>query len=301
MTVADGKAASAPGDRRLGRRRQVDADRAPAARRQADPAGHAGRAAPQRHRRRAGPRLDHRRAARRARAGHHDRRRLPLLHDSAALVHHRRHPRPRALHAQHGDRRVDRAARGDPDRRAPRDHRAVAPPCLPLGAARDPPHGRRGQQDGPRRLGRAALPRDRERVLRAGRAARRARRARLPDLGAQRRQRRRARRGGLVRRAAAARAPRGRRRRERARHGAAAAAGAVGDPARGRRARRAPLRRPARRRHAAPGRRGRRAPGRLAHDHHRRRDARRAARVRGRRRTRSACSSPTTSTSAAAS
>ena len=65
-------------------------------------------------------------------------------------------PGPRALHAQHGHRRLDRAARGDPDRRAPRDHRAVAPPRLPLGAARDPPHGRGRQQDGPRRLGRGA-------------------------------------------------------------------------------------------------------------------------------------------------
>ena len=175
MTGRRREAAAAPGDRRVGRRRQVDPDRAAAARRQADPAGHARRAAPQRHGRRAGPRLDHRRPARRARAGHHDRRRLPLLHDAAALVHHRRHPGPRALHAQHGHGRLDRAPRGDPDRRAPRDHRAVAPPRLPLVAARHPPHGRGGQQDGPRRLGREPLPRDRERVHVAGRAARRAR------------------------------------------------------------------------------------------------------------------------------
>ena len=53
------------------------------------------------------PRAAHRRPARRARAGHHDRRRLPLLRDAAAQVHHRRHARPRAVHAQHGHRRVD--------------------------------------------------------------------------------------------------------------------------------------------------------------------------------------------------
>ena len=39
------------------------------------------------------PRAAHRRPARRARAGHHDRRRLPLLRDAAAQVHHRRHAR----------------------------------------------------------------------------------------------------------------------------------------------------------------------------------------------------------------
>ena len=60
----------------------------------------------------------HRRAARRARAGHHDRRRLPLLRDRAAQVHPRRHARARAVHAQHGDRRVDRRRR-HPARRRP--------------------------------------------------------------------------------------------------------------------------------------------------------------------------------------
>ena len=63
----------------------------------------------------------HRRPERRARAGHHHRRRVPLLLD--------RRPRkfiiadtpgPRAVHAQHGDRRVDRRRRDHPDRRAPR-------------------------------------------------------------------------------------------------------------------------------------------------------------------------------------
>ncbi len=62
----------------------------------------------------------HRRPAGRARAGHHDRRRLPLLRDRAAQVHPRRHARARAVHAQHGDRRVDGRRRDPAGRRAPR-------------------------------------------------------------------------------------------------------------------------------------------------------------------------------------
>jgi hypothetical protein len=57
-----------------------------------------------------------RRPRRRARAGHHDRRRLSLLRDREAQVHRRRHARPRAIHPQHGDRRLDRRSRRDPDR-----------------------------------------------------------------------------------------------------------------------------------------------------------------------------------------
>ena len=48
--------------------------------------------------------------------GDHDRRRLPLLRDRATQVHRRRHARPRAVHAQHDHRRVDRRSRRDPDR-----------------------------------------------------------------------------------------------------------------------------------------------------------------------------------------
>ena len=50
-----------------------------------------------------------RRARGRARAGHHHRRRLSLLLDGEALLHRRRHARPRAVHPQHGDRRLRRA------------------------------------------------------------------------------------------------------------------------------------------------------------------------------------------------
>ena len=137
--------------RGLGRRRQVDADRPPAARLQAA-ARRPGRGR---------PRARHRRPARRARAGHHDRRRVPVLRHAAALVHPRRHARPRPLHAQHGHRRVDRRPRAGADRRAQGAARAVAAARVPGGAARDPaPRGVR-EQDGPRRLRRGALPRDR--------------------------------------------------------------------------------------------------------------------------------------------
>ena len=60
----------------------------------------------------------HRRPEGRARTGHHDRRRLPLLRDRAAQVHPRRHARPRAVHAQHGDRRLDGRRRDPAGRRA---------------------------------------------------------------------------------------------------------------------------------------------------------------------------------------
>ena len=52
-------------------------------------------------------------------------------------------PGPRALHAQHGHRRLHRAPGGHPDRRPQRDRRAVAPPRRALGAARHPPPRRR--------------------------------------------------------------------------------------------------------------------------------------------------------------
>ena len=153
--------AAADRHRRLGRRRQVDADRAAALRLQADlrgpaRAGRAGVRAPPRRRRRGRPRAADRRPARRARAGHHDRRRLPLLRHAAADVHHGRHPGPRPLHAQHGHGRVDGRPRARPGRRAQRDRPAVAPPRVHRLAAADPAHRGLHQQDGPRRLVRGA-------------------------------------------------------------------------------------------------------------------------------------------------
>ena len=46
---------------------------------------------------------------------------LPLFLDRAAKIHHRRHARARAVHAQHGHRSVDRGFGRDSDRREKRD------------------------------------------------------------------------------------------------------------------------------------------------------------------------------------
>jgi hypothetical protein len=66
----------------------------------------------------------------RARAGHHHRRRLSLLRHRQAQVHRRRHAGARAVHPQHGDRRLHRRPRGDPDRRAQGRADADPPPQL---------------------------------------------------------------------------------------------------------------------------------------------------------------------------
>ena len=207
--------------------------------------GHAGR--------RARLRAAGRRPRRRARAGHHDRRRLPLLLDRPAQVHRRRHPRPRAVHPQHDHRRVHRRLRGRPGRRAQGRAHADPPPQLPRLADRDPPRRPRGQQDGPRRLVGRALRRDRARLPRLRRPrsasrtspASRSRACRARTSSTRRRD-------ALVRRADADGVPRG----GRARRGAHAArpvphAGAVGQPARPRLPR---LRRHDRGRHDLPGR-----------------------------------------------
>ena len=93
-----------------------------------------------------------RRARGRTRAGHHHRRRLSVFRHRQALVHRRRYARPRAIHPQHGDGRLQRrsrdragrcsqgAAHADP---SPFDHRV---------AARRAPCRARGQQDRPCRL-----------------------------------------------------------------------------------------------------------------------------------------------------
>ena len=157
--------------------------------------GHAGR--------RARLRAAARRPGGRARAGHHDRRRLPLLLDRPAQVHRRRHAGPRAVHAQHGHRRVDRRLRRDPDRRAQGRAHPDAPPQLPRLAARHPPRRARGQQDGPRRLlARSASTRSRPTTARSPAEIGLRGRHLHPALGADGRQRRRAeRRDALVRRA----------------------------------------------------------------------------------------------------
>ena len=84
----------------------------------------------------------------------------------AAQVHHRRHARPRAVHAQHGHRRVDRRPRARADRRPQGRARAVAPARGDrVAAAGEAPRALR-QQDGPRRVLAGALRRDLRRVHR---------------------------------------------------------------------------------------------------------------------------------------
>ena len=105
---------------RLGRRRQVHPDRPaalrhpPALRRPARGGQTASRAP--RHRR-GRPLARHRRPAGRARAGDHHRRGVPLRRHADPQVHHRRLPRSRAVHGQHGDRRLHRRPRARRGRR----------------------------------------------------------------------------------------------------------------------------------------------------------------------------------------
>ena len=75
-----------------------------------------------------------RRARGRARAGHHDRRRLSLFRDRQAQVHRRRHAGPRAIYPQHGHRRLDRRPRPGAGRRA--QGRADPDPAARLSRAR---------------------------------------------------------------------------------------------------------------------------------------------------------------------
>ena len=107
-----------------------------------------------------------RRSRSRARAGHHHRRRLPLLRDAETQIHRRRHAGPRAIHPQHGDRRLDGRCRRRADRRTPGragadqaafDHRL---------AARHPPRRARHQQVRSGRLRPDGLRRDRRRLCR---------------------------------------------------------------------------------------------------------------------------------------
>ena len=108
-----------------------------------------------------------------------------------AQVHHRRHPRPRAVHAQHGHRRVHRRPGPGPGRRPQGHPRADPPPRLHRLAAAHPPPRAVRQQDGPRRLRPGRLRPDQGRVPRLRRQARHHRPDRHPDLGARGRQRRR--------------------------------------------------------------------------------------------------------------
>ncbi len=104
------------------------------------------------HRRRYRPGAVARRPRGRTPAGHHHRCRLPSVPDQAARLHRRRHAGPRAVHAQHGDRRLDRRS-GAAARRCEKGRRRPdPPPFADLLAARHPPRRARGQQARPRRF-----------------------------------------------------------------------------------------------------------------------------------------------------
>ena len=177
------------------RRRQVHPHRAVALRLEGDLRGsvRVGRA----HQPGAGRRLHRpgavdRRPAGRAGAGHHHRCRLPLFRHPPPQVHHRRHPWPHPVHAEHGHRGLDRRPRPGAGRRPQGRPRAVAPARLPGLAAGYPPPGGVRQQDGPGRLVAAALRRDQGRVPQLCHEARRPRPHVRAHLGVARRQRGRA-------------------------------------------------------------------------------------------------------------
>ena len=169
--AADERAA-APRHVRLGRRRQVDADR-PAPLRLEAGHGRPARArrgderAPRRRLRQ--PRAAHRRPPRGARAGDHDRRRVPVVRHPDAPLPARGRAGARPVHAQHGHGRLDRRRRRRPPRRAQGRDRADAAAHVHRRDARHPPHRLRREQDGPRRLRRGALPRDRARAATSSR------------------------------------------------------------------------------------------------------------------------------------
>ena len=111
---------------------------------------------------------------------------------AAPQVHHRRHPRPRELHPQHGHGRVDRRPGRDPDRRAQGRRRADPPARVHRIAARYQAPRRVRQQDGPGRLRGGALRARRAGVPRVLRPSRDDRRDVHPHLGGGRREHRRA-------------------------------------------------------------------------------------------------------------
>ena len=192
-------------------------------------------------------------------------------------------PGPRPVHAQHGHRRLDRRRRGRPARRAQGRDRADAAAHLHRLDARDPARRLRRQQDGPRRLRRGALPRDRARPAPSSRRAsssatrRRSRSRRCPATTSSTPPTRMPWWDGRH----VPRAARDDRDRRRPRRRAPPLPRAVGDPADVGRAPRLPrLRGPGRGRRVARGRRGRRPAVGAPHDRRRGRDPGRAARRR---------------------
>ncbi len=106
-----------------------------------------------------------------------------------ALVHRRRHARPRAIHPQHGDRRLQFRARRAAGRCAQGPAGADPPPRHHREPARHPLRRARGQQDRPRRLRPRGLRADRPKTSAPSPASSASRISSHPDLGALRRQR----------------------------------------------------------------------------------------------------------------
>ena len=129
---------------------------------------------------------------RRTRPGHHHRRRLSVLRDAAPALHPGRRARARAVHPQHGDRRIGVGRGGAAGGCAQGPAGADAAACGDRLAARHPPVGAGGEQDGPGRLRAVGVRQDRHRLLRAAGQARTAGGDRDPGLRARRRQRDRA-------------------------------------------------------------------------------------------------------------
>ena len=126
-----------------------------------------------------------RRPSGRARAGHHHRRGLSLFLDAAAEVHRRRHAGPCAVHAQHGDRRVQLRFRRAAGRRAAGRPDPDAASRLHLVVARHQEGRGRRQQDGSGRLRSGALRGDRRGLCRFRRAPRLRAHHRHSRVGAQ--------------------------------------------------------------------------------------------------------------------
>ena len=151
------------------RRRQVHADRAADGRDRIDPGRPDGEpdqsvAEIRHHRRQSRLRAAARRPRGRARARHHHRRRLSLFRDAEARLHRGRHAGPRAIHPQHGDRRVEcriRAAAGRCARQASPTDAASQPHPV---AAWHPARAACRQQDGPGRLRGSAVCGDPRRI-----------------------------------------------------------------------------------------------------------------------------------------
>ena len=138
-----------------------------------------------------GSRACRRRSAGGTRTGHHHRRGLSVLFHRPAKVHHRGHPGPRAVHAQHGHGRVHLRRRDHPHRRRERGADADAATYVHRAPARHTAPCRRREQDGFGGLRRNRLRRHLRRLRRVRFAPQGGGSPFHSHIGAARRQRRR--------------------------------------------------------------------------------------------------------------